>query len=399
MDLHAQPVHDAAGHVNGAVIGLRDAHAEVLARRALTTLSAGNAILVRAESEDALLAEMCETAVARGGYMFCWYGRAVDDPDRTVQPVARAHEHGDYLDAVTMSWGDGPLGQGPAGISIRTRTTSILQDFTLDSAYRPWFVEATARGFRSAISLPVEIGGEVDGVFVVYAAEPQAFDDVSVSLLEDLAAQLGYGLNRLRERAQLDRALASAVDLLAAAVESRDAYTAGHQARVAALAVAIGRELGFDAHRLEGLEYGAMIHDIGKNAVPIAILARPGRLPEEEMALVRRHAQVGWEIAGRFEWPWPIADMIHQHHERMDGSGYPQGLRGDDILFEARIIAVADVFEAIGSDRPYRRALGFDRAREIVVEGSGPLFDTEVVAAFERVLDAGFRFDADRSTD
>lgn len=393
MDVHAQPLRSEAGTIDAAVMGLRDAHAEVLARRALTTLSAGNAILVRAENEDALLAEMCETAVQQGGYLFSWYGRAGADEARTVEPVARARRHADYLDAVTVSWDDGPLGQGPAGTSIRTRRTTILEDASLES-YRPWFVEATSRGFRSAISLPVEVDGQIDGAFIVYAAEPHAFDDVAVSLLEDLAAQLGYGLNRLRERAQLDRALGSAVDLLAAAVEARDPYTAGHQARVAQLAVAIGEALGFDAHRLEGLACGATIHDLGKNAVPIAILNRPGRLAPEETALVRRHAAVGWEIANRFEWPWPIAEMIHQHHERLDGSGYPQGLAGEEILLEARIIAVADVFEAAGSDRPYRQALGFDRARAIVVEDSDRLFDPEVVAAFERVLDDGFRFEA-----
>jgi HD-GYP domain-containing protein (c-di-GMP phosphodiesterase class II) len=154
--------------------------------------------------------------------------------------------------------------------------------------------------------------------------------------------------------------------------------------------VAIGREMGLDERRLETLSYGARLHDIGKIAVPSALLTRPGRLRPEEMALVRCHATVGWEIASRYEWPFPVAEIIHQHHERLDGSGYPEGLRGEEIVLEARIVAVADVFDAMAADRPYRAALGPTEARAIVVAGSGTLFDAEVVAAFERVLDAGF---------
>ena len=110
------------------------------------------------------------------------------------------------------------------------------------------------------------------------------------------------------------------------------------------------------------------------------------------MAVVRRHATMGWEIAGHFDWPWPIANIIHEHHEHFDGTGYPQGLAGTDILLEARIIAVADTYQAVASRRPYRAALGTERAREVVESGSGTAYDPEVVTAFLRVLDAGFTF-------
>jgi PAS domain S-box-containing protein len=341
MDVHAQPLRSEAGTIDAAVMGLRDAHAEVLARRALTTLSAGNAILVRAENEDALLAEMCETAVQQGGYLFSWYGRAGADEARTVEPVARARRHADYLDAVTVSWGDGPLGQGPAGTSIRTRRTTILEDASLES-YRPWFVEATSRGFRSAISLPVEVDGQIDGAFIVYAAEPHAFDDVAVSLLEDLAAQLGYGLNRLRSERS------STVRWAAGGPPGGPTVEARPHRRPPGPRGAAGRgdreALGFGAHRLEGLACGATIHDLGKNAVPIAILNRPGRLARRRRP-VRRHAGSGGDRQP-VQWPWPIAEMIHQHHERLDGSGYPQGLAGEGDPARGAHHAVADVFEA-----------------------------------------------------
>ena len=219
-----------------------------------------------------------------------------------------------------------------------------------------------------------------------------AFAAHAVSVLEDLTQTLGYGLERVRNRNDLHQAFASSIDLVAAVVESRDLYTAGHQALVSELARAIGVELGLDDHRLDGLDFAARIHDVGKIGVPIDILCRPGTLTPEELAVVRRHATVGWEIAGHFTWPWPVADIVHQHHERFDGTGYPQGLRGDEILVEARIVSVADCYQAIASRRPYREALGEDVAHRTVVEGAGSQFDPEVVDAFERVLASGFAF-------
>jgi len=390
VEVTTRPSFGVDGEVDGAVFTLRDISDEVANQRALTTLSAGNAILIRSMDEQVLLGEMCATAVDEGGYVFSWYGRAIDDDKRSVAAVASSVVHRDYLDGLAISWGDGPMGNGPTGTAIRTGVSFVLNDILSDVRYTPWIERATAAGFRSSVSLPVVVDGRVDGAFMVYASEVDAFDDRAVSLLEDLAGHLGYGLNRLRERDRLDRTLGSAVDLLAAAVESRDPYTAGHQAQVAAIAVAIGTEMGLDERQLEALSYGARLHDIGKIAVPSALLTRPGQLRPEEMALVRCHATVGWEIASRYEWPHPVAEIIHQHHERLDGSGYPEGLHGGEIVLEARIVAVADVFDAMAADRPYRAALGPDRARAIVVEGAGILFDAEVVAAFERVLDAGF---------
>lgn len=158
------------------------------------------------------------------------------------------------------------------------------------------------------------------------------------------------------------------------------------------LAVEIGRELGFGRARLEGLHYAATIHDLGKIAVPIAILDKHGRLTDEEFAAVRRHPTVGADIARRFDWPWPIVAVIEQHHERWDGRGYPNGLAGDAIDLDARVVAVADAFEAIAAARPYREALGYAEARRIVETERGTHFDPTVVDAFLRVLDAGFTF-------
>jgi HD-GYP domain-containing protein (c-di-GMP phosphodiesterase class II) len=268
----------------------------------------------------------------------------------------------------------------------------VSSDLATDADWSPWSERDLAKGFRSSAGIPVVVDGELDGILVVLSGEPDAFDDHSMATLEEVAAALGNGMARLRDRKELRHAFVNSIDLVAAVVESRDPYTAGHQALVAELARAIGAEMQVDEHCLNGLSFAARIHDVGKIGVPIDILCRPGRLADEEMAVVRRHAIMGWEIAGHFDWPWPIAEVIHQHHEHFDGSGYPQGLAGSDILLESRIIAVADTYQAVASRRPYRAALGTERAREIVQSGSGTMYDPEVVLAFFRVLSAGFTF-------
>jgi len=392
MSFRLQPLLDPHGEVYRSVVTLRHVDGEVVERRAAATLAAVSTILVRADDEHELLRDVCEAAVREGGYLFAWYGRPIDDPERTVQIEAHAEAHADYLDGIRVSWGDGPLGQGPSGRAIRTRAITIVDDFDTNPTSAPWRAAARRHGLHSSIAVPVVIDDLVDGALMVYAAERHAFGERAVALLANLAAELGYGLDRLRDRNRLDGALRNAVDLLAATVESRDPYTAGHQGQVATLAVAIGRELGFDRRQLDGLAYAANVHDLGKVAVPIKILDKHGRLTDEEFALVRRHPTVGAEIARRFDWPWPIVDVIEQHHERWDGSGYPRGLVGHEIVLDARVVALADAFEAMAAARPYREALGYDEARRIVVSERGTHFDPDVVDAFLRVLDAGFTF-------
>ena len=186
-------------------------------------------------------------------------------------------------------------------------------------------------------------------------------------------------LKRAHQRLQCT--LKQTVGALASTVEMKDPYTAGHQRRVARLASAIARELGLSNEMICAIRMAGLVHDIGKISVPSEILTRPSRLPVLEMNLIKRHVETGYEILQDIEFEWPIARIERQHHERMDGSGYPRGLSGDDILLEARIIAVADVVEAISSHRPYRAALGIDKALEELSQNRGTLYDPEVVDA------------------
>jgi PAS domain S-box-containing protein/putative nucleotidyltransferase with HDIG domain len=187
-------------------------------------------------------------------------------------------------------------------------------------------------------------------------------------------------LNRVR------RTLEGTVTALATAVETRDPYTAGHQRGVAQLACAIAAELGFSADRVEGIRVMGFLHDIGKIAIPAEILSKPGRLSEYEFNIVKFHSQVSYDILKEVDFPWQVALAVLQHHEKLDGSGYPHGLMGEDIIPEARILTVADVVEAMASHRPYRASLGIDQAIAEISQNRGVLYDPEVVDACLTVL-------------
>ena len=175
------------------------------------------------------------------------------------------------------------------------------------------------------------------------------------------------------------------IQAMATVIAARDPYTAGHQRRVTQLACAVARELGLPADRVAGLRVMGLLHDMGKISIPAEILSKPGKLSDTEFAIIKSHAQAGYEIVKEIRFPWPVAEVILQHHERLDGSGYPQGLTGPDIILEARILAVADVVEAMASHRPYRPALGLDQALEEISRNRGVLYDPEVVDACIKV--------------
>ena len=185
---------------------------------------------------------------------------------------------------------------------------------------------------------------------------------------------------------QLEGTMLETVRVVSTIVELRDPYTAGHERRVGALACAIGIELGLSEETCGGLEIIGVIHDIGKIVVPAEILSKPGRLTEMEFGIVKGHPQLGHDVMKRVAFPWPVAETILQHHERLDGSGYPRGLKGDAIILEARIIAVADVVEAMASHRPYRATLGIEAALDEITKFRGVRYDAQVVDACLRLF-------------
>jgi PAS domain S-box-containing protein/putative nucleotidyltransferase with HDIG domain len=194
--------------------------------------------------------------------------------------------------------------------------------------------------------------------------------------------------------ARLQKALAGTVQAMGLTIEMRDPYTAGHQRRVSKLSWAIAEALGLEASRIEGVRMAGDIHDIGKIYVPAEILSKPGQLSQIEFSIIRTHSQVGYDILKNIEFPWPIARIIFEHHERQDGSGYPSNLKGEEILLESRIIAVADVVEAMSSHRPYRASHGVEKALDEIERHRGTLYDSDVVDACLLLFkEKGFAFE------
>jgi PAS domain S-box-containing protein len=231
---------------------------------------------------------------------------------------------------------------------------------------------------------------ETQGSIVMSNGTPVAIQAIARDITDRKQAEekLSQTLENLR------KAMGGIIQVISDTVETRDPYTSGHQRRVADLARAIAQEIGLADDQLEGLVMAGIIHDLGKVSIPAEILSKPIKLSEIEYQLIQAHSQIGYDILKGIEFPWPVAAMVLQHHERMNGSGYPQGLKGEDILLEARILMVADVVEAMASHRPYRPALGIDAALEEIEKNKGILYDPEVTEMCLWLFrEKGFRFE------
>jgi putative two-component system response regulator len=214
------------------------------------------------------------------------------------------------------------------------------------------------------------------------------------NMLELMVAERTENLQNTLQK--LQRTLGGVIHAMALTIEKRDPYTAGHQERVAHLACTMARRMHLSGEQVKGLEMAAHIHDIGKIRVPSEILSRPGKLSDIEFALIKTHPRVGYEILRPIEFPWPVAEIVYQHHEKMDGSGYPRGLSDQEILLEAKILAVADVVEAMAFHRPYRAALGIDKALTEIMKGKGRSYEPKAVNACLDVFKRNhYRFESD----
>ncbi len=236
-----------------------------------------------------------------------------------------------------------------------------------------------------------------DGHWVAFSSRGRMLPDIRPGMRvvvnsHDITSRLQAQKDLSESYHRLQNSLSKTVDLLVAITEKRDPYTAGHQKRVTDLACAIAREMGLDETRVNAISIAGTIHDLGKLNVPADLLNKPGKLSNMEFAVVKIHPETAFDIIRVVDFPEPIANIVHQHHERMDGSGYPLGLKGDEILLESRILAVADVVEAMASHRPYRAALGLGVALDEITRNIGKLYDADVVHACLRVFDRGYSF-------
>jgi PAS domain S-box-containing protein/putative nucleotidyltransferase with HDIG domain len=377
---------------------------EAIARnaRALRAISRVNEALVRATLVDELLSTVCEVIVTEGGYAVAWVGYGLHDSARSIVSMASCGDDSGYVDALHLSWAEGPQ-DSPAGRVLREGTEVVVQDAASEPGWDLWREATVSHGIRSNISLPITgPDGSAFGALCIYSHEPNSFSPDEIALLREMSGDLSYGIQTLtarEQRQQIDQDLLATnrrletivrevTETMGHVVEARDPYTQGHQVRVATICKLLAKEMGLPDSDIEGIAVAALVHDIGKLAVPSEILTKPGKLSETEFALIKEHPQTGFEILGHIDFGWPVAEIALEHHERMDGTGYPNGMVGDEILPAARIMAVADVIEAMASHRPYRAALGLDAAVAEVV-GHPEKFDSQVIAACVRLHEAG----------
>ena len=352
-----------------------------------------NQLIVREHNRDRLLEEACTALVEGSGYSTAW----ITLNDEAQRLLASTHRSlgGRFADVSALFSGDEPP---PCGRLAWERRGVTMADPLGDLCRGCPGGEESCDQARMTACL--EYDGVRYGLLGVTSPGELVMKEEEMDFLTEVAGDIAFALHDIEMEEQqhnaadaLHKALRSTIRAIAATAETRDPYTAGHQRKVTELALAVGRELGFDEDRLESLQVTGLMHDVGKIAVPAEILSKPTRLTDVEMALMQAHPQVAYDILKNIEFPWPVATFVLQHHERLDGSGYPNGLVGEQIHLEARIIAVSDVVEAISSHRPYRAALGLDVALGEISTQAGRKYDSEVVDACVRVFrEKGFEF-------
>lgn len=354
--------------------------------------------LLVAASEDEIYRFICATIGELEHIAGVWIGLKL--PDYTVLPVAWAGFDDATVANFQARWDQNGSNYGIMGTAIREGRAVIVNDAANDRRYASWQSMLGKWSIRSGLGVPLITDGETIGSITIFSDQPYVFDEEAVRFLGDIAADAAVGVRSLRLDKKLRATLNSlrmsldgTVEAIARMVELRDPYTAGHQRRVAQLASAIGRELGLPERRIEGLRVAGYLHDIGKIGIPTEILAKSGQLNDYEYGIVKSHSLIGYEILKNLDFPWPVAQTVLQHHERMDGSGYPDGVSSDAIILEARILMVADVVEAMMGQRPYRAALDAEAALWEIRQGAAAQFDTEVVTACARLFgERGFEF-------
>lgn len=371
--------------------------------RTVRTVSKCNAILVHSEDEGELSTGICQALVEEGGFAAIWIGTLNGSADSHVLLPLKslgfdqsAAELGGTLCSETAK------GTNPMVDAVVGDTKVIVH--AMDSRAWPAGLQQTIRDekYISAAIIPVHERHQVTGVLCVFSRKHNRFDKNTVSLLAELAADLGFGLADIRVRRahaqNLDRLVKSfdeAIEAIAATTEMRDPYTAGHQKHVARLASTIAAEMNLPPEDQEMVRMAGVVHDVGKIQVPAEILSNPGKLSEAQFDIIKTHPRAGYDILKKISFRQPIAEIVHQHHERLDGSGYPQGLKGGDILPAAKILAVADVVEAMASHRPYRPGLGIEAALDEITKNKGRFYDPDAVDACLRLFsEKGYQLEA-----
>ena len=361
-----------------------------------------NQLIVKEKNRGILLQKACDTLIKARGYNAAWLGFLKDEKTFAIvvgssfgEDVSRFCERvmaGDYPPCIERAF----IQKVPLMVFERPQDCGGC------------LLENTYPG-RESVIMPITHNSKLFGLLVLSLAPGISVKDEEEHLLKEVANDIAFGLHnieleekdKLSEQKlqlsyqKLQKTMESTINTIGNIVEVKDPYTFGHQHRVSLLAVHIAQELNLPQNKIEGIRIASLVHDIGKISIPAEILNKPTKLTDIEFSLIKDHSQIGYDILKSIEFPWPVAKIVLQHHERLDGSGYPQGLKGDKILLEAKIMGVADVVEAMSSHRPYRPALGIDAALEEISKNKGILYDTEAADACIKLFkEKEFKFES-----
>jgi HD-GYP domain-containing protein (c-di-GMP phosphodiesterase class II) len=281
-----------------------------------------------------------------------------------------------------------PFGEGVEGWAMLHQRLAASENVFEDPRYDDLRNFAALVGYTSAVAAPIELEADVVGALVICYAEERKFTADELSRLERLARQTELAIKSVKQRESLSRFAFDTALALTEAIESRDPYTGGHCRRLADHAGAVASKLVLAPKEIEVVRLGAALHDMGKIVVPDAILKKPDRLTPEEYAIVKQHCYSGGQICKRVSFLMSAYPIVYHHHERWDGQGYPDGLKGESIPLGARIVAVMDAFDAMTTDRPYRMGMSIEEAVSILKDGAGSQWDPRIVSATLETINA-----------
>jgi len=345
-----------------------------------------NQLIVREKNRDVLLQKICNVLIGARGYNTAWLGLLKDEKNFTmvvgsplgadVSRFCAQVLRGDYSPCIKKAF--------------TKKDLFLFMDRSRECGDCP--LKKLHLG-RNSLLMRITHKSKLFGFLVLSLESDIYIDQEEKELLEEVTSDIAFGLHNIEleeKQMQLEKELQQSYQKLQKTMEdtiytigkiaeTRDPYTSGHQKNVSQIATFIVQEMKLPQDKIEGIRIASLVHDIGKISLPAEILNKPTKLSEIEYNLIKDHCQVGYDVLKSIEFPWPVAEIVLQHHERLDGSGYPNKLKGDEIILEARIIGVADVVEAMSSHRPYRPALGIDKALEEISKNKGILYDPEVV--------------------
>jgi len=368
----------------------------------LRAIRSVNRLIVKEKKREGLFQGLCNDLIKTQGYHSAWI--ALLNESGKLETYAEAGLGKVFLPIIELLKKGRLTACGQK--ALKQQKVVIIKDPASTCSGCPLAQEHSG---RRVMTIRLEYNGKIYGLMSVSFPAHLAVDQKEQSLFKEVAEDVVFIIHSIEleeERKQaeeklqqtyqrLKKTMNATIDTMSRILEAKDPYTAGHQQRVSQLSVAIAKELNLSSDKIEGIRIASLIHDIGKIGLPTEILSKPSKLTDIEFSLIKGHSQIGYDILKSIDFLYPIANIVFQHHERLNGSGYPNYLRGDEILLEAKIIGVADVVEAMSSHRPYRPAKGIDAALEEISKNRGILYDPEVVDACLRLFKGkGFKFES-----